>query len=775
MEAEEGEFITPNKKAGHIPPIVLADFTGDWDKMKEDFEEQLNIKKYRGNLSGGTLTIRVYDSDHYRTVTEYLTKLLIPFHTFKLNSEKPIKAIIKKLPKTANMELIKNEIAQEVLNIVSIFFRAEVIAIGNGTACRETEVWLSDLIKKNFFEPLDVKYCIINESGVSIYSVTKEAELELPDMDPNVRSAVSIARRLQDPLLEYVKVEPKHLGVGMYQHDVPEAQLKKALDSIVEECVSFVGVDLNVCPEFLLRKISGLTATRAKQIVEWRTKNGCFINRQQLLQVKGLGQKSFEQCAGFVKVLPQTSVSTSTQVPDAEEEKPKGKKAKKSAVFAPNLLDQTIIHPESYNIAEKFLEEIKGSPQEIGQQLLVDKVSQYMKFKCIENVATQFSVSVPLMQLIIDALKQLHDYDIRGEFEQPLFLTSVRTFSDLKVHQKLTGCVRNVTAFGAFVDVGVGADGLIHVSKMKGQKLSVGDKVSVLVKSVDIDKKRLDLELCTDSDVKQEPQCPSSKKAQIQPRLFADLKVNQELTGCVTNITAFGAFVDVGVGKDGLLHISKMAGQNLNIGDTITVFVQNVDFDKKQLQLNLGTNLKFNQQSSTNVKNEQLKPMPFTDLKINQELTGVVKNIAPYGAFIDIGVGPNGLIHISRMRGKELNIGDIVSVVVKSVDFKKKRIELEFCTESKVKTEPNNFNNLKKEQSKSRQFTDLRVNEELTGFVRNVTMYGAFVDVGVGSNGLIHVSKMKGQQLQVGEKVSVRLRSIDYQRKRLELELLCVF
>ncbi|KFM61072.1 30S ribosomal protein S1, partial [Stegodyphus mimosarum] len=303
---------------------------------------------------------------------------------------------------------------------------------------------------------------------------------------------------------------------------------------------------------------------------------------------------------------------------------------------------------------------------------------------------------------------------------------------------------------------------------MKGQKLSVGDKVSVLVKSVDIDKKRLDLELCTDSDVKQEPQSPSSRKAQIQPRLFADLKVNQELAGCITSITAFGAFVDVGVGKDGLLHISKMAGQNLNIGDSITVFVQNIDFDKKQLQLNLCTNLKFNQQSSANIKNEQLKPMPFTDLRINQELTGVVKNIAPYGAFVDIGVGSNGLIHISRMRGKELNIGDIVSVVVKSVDFEKKRIELEFCTEYKVKTEPNNFNNLKKEQSKSHQFTDLRVNEELTGFVRNVTMYGAFVDVGVGSNGLIHVSKMKGQQLQVGEKVSVRLRSIDYQRKRLE-------
>ncbi|XP_042907860.1 S1 RNA-binding domain-containing protein 1 [Parasteatoda tepidariorum] len=378
---------------------------------------------------------------------------------------------------------------EKILGLISNY-RAEILAIGNGTACRETEVWLSNLIKAGFFHPFEVKYCIVNENGVSIYSVTKEAEAELPGMDPNLRSAVSIARRLQDPLLEYVKVEPKHLGVGMYQHDVAESQLKKALDSIVEECVSFVGVDLNVCPETMLRKISGLSASRAKQIVEWRTLNGCFMNRQQLLLVKGLGQKSFEQCAGFVKILPETS--SCAKVAGAEK---KVAKTKKDVSNAPNPLDRTIIHPESYNAADKFLQDLGADPCSIGQQSLIDKVNSYMRFASIEDVATKYSVPVTVMQLIVDALKQLQDYDIRAEFDQPLFRTAIRTFSDLATNQELTGRVTNVTGFGAFVDVGVERNGLIHVSKMKGQKLNVGDRVTVKVLEVNAQKKRIGLEI----------------------------------------------------------------------------------------------------------------------------------------------------------------------------------------------------------------------------------------------------------------------------------------
>ncbi|GFY43541.1 s1 RNA-binding domain-containing protein 1 [Trichonephila inaurata madagascariensis] len=378
--------------------------------------------------------------------------------------------------------------AERIRRMVSSH-RAEIIAIGNGTACRKAEEWFSNLIQNKVFNPYVVKYCIVNENGASIYSVTKEAEAEFPNMDPNLRSAVSIARRLQDPLLEYVKIEPKHLGVGMYQHDLPEAQLKKTLDSIVEECVSFVGVDLNVCPEIMLRKISGLSAARAKQIVEWRNKHSCFVNREQLLLIKGLGQKSYEQCAGFVKILPETC-NPSAFIPGEEETKKKKKASSKV-----NPLDRTIIHPESYDTAMKFLEELKADPKTIGQQILVDKVESYIKFSSIESIASKFSVSKDIMQLIIDALKQLQDYDIRKEFDQPLFCTSVRSIEDLQVGQGLTGRVNNVTAFGAFVDAGVGNNGLIHVSKMKGKKLTVGDKVTVRVLSINVEKKRLELEL----------------------------------------------------------------------------------------------------------------------------------------------------------------------------------------------------------------------------------------------------------------------------------------
>ncbi|GFT77365.1 s1 RNA-binding domain-containing protein 1 [Nephila pilipes] len=368
-------------------------------------------------------------------------------------------------------------------------YGAEIIAIGNGTACRETEVWFSNLITSKVFYPCEVKYCIVNENGASIYSVTKEAEAEFPNMDPNLRSAVSIARRLQDPLLEYVKIEPKHLGVGMYQHDVSETQLKKTLDSIVEECVSFVGVDLNVCPESMLRKISGLSAARAKQIVEWRNKHFCFVNREQLLEVKGLGQKSYEQCAGFVKILPETG-NPSTFIPGEEDTK-----KKKKASLKINPLDRTIIHPESYETAMKFLTELKADPETIGQQIFVDKVKSYMKFSSIVSIASKLSVSTDVMLLIVDALKQLQDYDIRGEFDQPLFRTSIRAFEDLQVGQELTGRVNNVTGFGAFVDVGVGTNGLIHISKMKRQTLTVGDKVTVGVLEINAPRKRLALEL----------------------------------------------------------------------------------------------------------------------------------------------------------------------------------------------------------------------------------------------------------------------------------------
>ncbi|XP_016371916.1 S1 RNA-binding domain-containing protein 1-like isoform X2 [Sinocyclocheilus rhinocerous] len=233
----------------------------------------------------------------------------------------------------------------------------QTIVIGNGKACRETEAFFTDLIKQRFFKPLDVSYCITDEAGASIYSVSPEAVKEMPDMDPNLRSAVSIGRRVQDPLAELIKIDPKHIGIGTYQHDVSQSLLRAALDGVVQECVSFVGVDINICSETLMRHIAGLNAGRARSIMEWKEKNGPFLNREQLKLVKGLGPKSFQQCAGFIRINPETVRSVCSggnedlKVPlkqTAEKKKVKGSGITSNQF---NPLDQTCIHPESYSIA----------------------------------------------------------------------------------------------------------------------------------------------------------------------------------------------------------------------------------------------------------------------------------------------------------------------------------------------------------------------------------------------------------------------------------------
>ncbi|XP_078593660.1 S1 RNA-binding domain-containing protein 1-like [Branchiostoma floridae x Branchiostoma japonicum] len=396
--------------------------------------------------------------------------------------------------------------------------RCQTVAIGNGTACRETEAFFSQHIQQGTFRPLDVVYCIVNESGASIYSVSDEAKKEMPDLDPNLRSAVSIARRLQDPLVELVKIEPKNIGVGMYQHDISESMLKAALDGVVEECVSFVGVDINVCSETLLRRLAGLNASKAKKVVEWREANGAFINREQLRSVKGLGPKTFEQCAGFIRINPisinrpskssteeeqSANIAQGKKRKAAAEPKRKTKKAKTEANMTLNPLDMTCIHPESYSIALQFLNRIGGSLDELGQQNMRTKVQAALMKNNVEGLAAELKCGTPTMQLIIDGLQQPLDYDIRAEFEKPLFKKGLVSMSDLKIGTTLTGRVTNLTDFGAFVDIGVGKDGLIHKSKirpdrLKGKKcLGPGDKVEVKVLNVDPSRGRIGLELLT--------------------------------------------------------------------------------------------------------------------------------------------------------------------------------------------------------------------------------------------------------------------------------------
>lgn len=396
-------------------------------------------------------------------------------------------------------------------------FNCNTVVIGNGTACRETEAYFADLIMKNYFAPLDVVYCIVSEAGASIYSVSPEANKEMPGLDPNLRSAVSIARRVQDPLAELVKFDPKHIGVGMYQHDVSQTLLKATLDSVVEECVSFVGVDINICSEVLLRHIAGLNANRAKNIIEWREKNGPFINREQLKKVKGLGPKSFQQCAGFVRV-NQDYIRTfcSSQHTDSSgqsqeaamvtNEKPGKKKNKADVALTPNPLDETCIHPESYDIAVRFLSFIGGTLCEIGKPEMQQKINSSLGKEDIEKTAERLQTTAHTLQVIIDGLSQPKTFDIRTDFDKPDFKRSIVCLEDLQVGTVLTGKVENATLFGVFVDIGVGKAGLIPIrfiteaklSKTKRRRslgLGPGEKVEVKVLSIDIPRSRISLDL----------------------------------------------------------------------------------------------------------------------------------------------------------------------------------------------------------------------------------------------------------------------------------------
>ncbi|XP_041107670.1 S1 RNA-binding domain-containing protein 1-like isoform X2 [Polyodon spathula] len=405
-------------------------------------------------------------------------------------------------------------------------YNCSTLVIGNGTACRETEAYFADLIAKKYFEPLDVTYCITSEAGASIYSVSPEAVKEMPDLDPNLRSAVSIGRRVQDPLAELVKIDPKHIGIGTYQHDVSQPLLKAALASVVEECVSFVGVDINICSETLMRHVAGLNAGRAKNIMEWREKNGPFINRGQLKEVKGVGPTTFQQCAGFIRINPenicseqsageaggQTSAAgvPSTAGAGGAAGKPPSKKSKSrttsSAAQQLNPLDQTCIHPESYDIAMRFLVLTGGSLHDIGKPGMQSKVNALIQKEGMEEVAQKLNTALPTLQIIIDGLTQPQGFDIRQGFDTPDFKRGIVSINDLKQGTVLTGRVENAALFGAFVDIGVGRSGLIHKKYITEAKLprderrrslalGPGEKVEVRVLNVDVARDRISLDL----------------------------------------------------------------------------------------------------------------------------------------------------------------------------------------------------------------------------------------------------------------------------------------
>ncbi len=346
----------------------------------------------------------------------------------------------------------------------------DIISIGNGTASKETEMFAADAIKE---ADRTVYYMVVSEAGASVYSASKLAATELPELDLTLRSAVSIARRLQDPLAELVKIEPKAIGVGQYQHDMPQKRLGETLDGVVEDCVNSVGADLNTASPALLLRVSGLNSTVCKNIVAYREENGAFSSRAELKKVPKLGPKAFEQCAGFLRV------------PESR-----------------NPLDNTGVHPESYATAKELLRLVGYSDKEIKSAKFGDLSSKVISFGTKE-LAEKLGVGLPTL---LDIVKELSKpgRDPRDEMPQPMLRSDVLDIKDLKEGMELTGTVRNVIDFGAFVDIGVHQDGLVHISqicdkylKHPSEVLKVGDIVKVKILSVDIKKNRISLTMRT--------------------------------------------------------------------------------------------------------------------------------------------------------------------------------------------------------------------------------------------------------------------------------------
>ena len=406
----------------------------------------------------------------------------------------------------------RNEIekSQKIMAEIIKKFDIDVITIGNGTASRETEQVVSDMLSKYTF-PKKVTYTIVSEAGASVYSASKIAQEEYPELDVTIRGAISIGRRLQDPLAELVKIDPKSIGVGQYQHDVNQTKLGQELDGVVEDCVNSVGVDLNTASPALLQYVSGISKTISKNLVKYREENGKFVNRKELMKVKMLGDKAFEQCAGFLRIS------------DGD-----------------NPLDKTAVHPETYEIAEILLKKLGYTIEDVRTGNLRDINERIMKIPVKEQktnmqanntrlkglealsqisfkedkkparekikdrmkvLADEFNVGIPTLTDIIEELKK-PGRDPRDEMPKVVFRSDVVNFEDMEVGMKLTGTVRNVVDFGAFVDIGVKQDGLVHLSEMSDKYIKnpmevvqVGDTVNVTIISIDKERQRIGLSM----------------------------------------------------------------------------------------------------------------------------------------------------------------------------------------------------------------------------------------------------------------------------------------
>lgn len=360
----------------------------------------------------------------------------------------------------------KEEEARRVLSALIKKHHVDVISIGNGTASKESEIFVADMIARM---GLDVRYVIVSEAGASVYSASKLGTEEFPEYDVSLRSAVSIARRLQDPMAELVKIEPRAIGVGQYQHDIDPKRLDASLEGVVESCVSSVGVDINTASPSLLSRIAGINARTAKNICDYRSQNGLFKSRAEIKKVKGIGEKAFTQCSGFLRV------------PESCE-----------------ILDNTAVHPESYGAAKALLAEMGFEEKDFGEKG-ADFVASVKEIDR-QAMASKLGIGLPTLNDIISELSK-PGRDIRDELPQPILKSEILDINDLKAGMELTGTVRNVADFGAFVDIGVHQDGLIHISKLAkhfvknaSDEVSVGDILNVRIIEVDAERKRISLE-----------------------------------------------------------------------------------------------------------------------------------------------------------------------------------------------------------------------------------------------------------------------------------------
>lgn len=364
--------------------------------------------------------------------------------------------------------------------------RCDLFAIGNGTACRETEELISELIEES---DLELRYVIVNEAGASIYSTSPLARDEFPDLDATVRGTISIGRRLQDPLSELVKIDPQHIGVGMYQHDVTPKLLQQSLDQVIESCVNFVGVDLNTASAALLTHVSGFSPTIARRVVEWRDTHGPFRTRRELLKVAGIGDATFTQAAGFLKI-------TNGDEP----------------------LDVTWIHPESYAVASRLLERLSTTPAALVQNSQSNTLRERLAELDTNQLARDLNVGQPTLRDIIEALER-PGRDPRTDLPGVVFKQGVLSLEDLSLGMELTGTVLNVVDFGAFIDIGLKDSGLVHVSKMAErfvrnpqEVVSVGDLVTVWVIGIDKQRRRVSLSMVRPADLPTDNPPPAAQQ-----------------------------------------------------------------------------------------------------------------------------------------------------------------------------------------------------------------------------------------------------------------------